>query len=91
MSRDDHGTEFNLREARRRVGLSQLAAAVAAGVSPSTLAIAERVGLMSPKTAARLAALYGVAPGVLMANLRAIGGVTRARCALPVIHASGNE
>lgn len=54
-----------VREARERAGLTREQLAVAAGLSSSTLYLAERANLLSEATAAKLAAVLGVAPAEL--------------------------
>jgi len=49
-----------LRDARERAGLTREQLAVRAGLSSSTLYLAERAGLVSDTTAAKLAAALGV-------------------------------
>jgi DNA-binding XRE family transcriptional regulator len=49
-----------VRAARERAGLTREQAAVRAGLSSSTLYLAERAGLISDETAAKLAAALGV-------------------------------
>jgi transcriptional regulator with XRE-family HTH domain len=51
-----------VRTARERAGLTREALAVHAGVSYSTVALAERSGLVSEATAAKLAVVLGVPP-----------------------------
>lgn len=47
---------------RRRKKLTQAQLAVQAGLSPSTVSLAERAGLISRATAAKLAAVLGITP-----------------------------
>lgn len=49
-----------VRAARERAGLTREQLAVKAGLSSSTLYLAERAGLVSPATAAKLAGVLGV-------------------------------
>jgi transcriptional regulator with XRE-family HTH domain len=49
-----------VRAARERAGLTREQLAVRAGLSSSTLYLAERAGLVSAMTAAKLAAALGV-------------------------------
>jgi DNA-binding XRE family transcriptional regulator len=86
MSTSEHGCGFDIAAARRRLQLSQEKAAAAAGLSLATYRVAERVpALMTPRTAARLAALFGAPVAEILAaaalGVGPIGGVTRARCA----------
>lgn len=48
--------------ARRRAGMTQAQLAVQAGLSIATVAHAERFGVVTERTAERLAAVLGVAP-----------------------------
>jgi ribosome-binding protein aMBF1 (putative translation factor) len=50
-----------VRRARERAGLSREQLAVKAGVSSTTLYLAERAGLITPSTAAKVAAALGIA------------------------------
>jgi len=54
-----------IRAARERAGLTRERAAVMAGVCVSTLFLAERAGLLSAATAAKLAPVLGVTPETL--------------------------
>jgi len=56
----------SVRAAREATGLSREQAAVKAGISGTTLRIAERTGLISEATAAKLAPVLGVKPGELL-------------------------
>lgn len=56
-----------LREARRHRGLTQLQLAATAGVSLTTLSLAERFGLSSEMTATKLARALGIAVEDLVA------------------------
>jgi len=58
-------TPSPLRAARERAGLTREQLAVRAGLSSSTLYLAERAGLVSDATAAKLAAALGVEPAEL--------------------------
>jgi len=58
-------TPSPLRAARERAGLTREQLAVRAGLSSSTLYLAERAGLVSDATAAKLAAVLGVEPAEL--------------------------
>ncbi len=49
-----------MRRARERAGLSREQLAVKAGVSSTTLYLAERAGLLSQNTAAKIAAVLGI-------------------------------
>ncbi len=51
-----------VRAARERAGLTREQAAVKAGVSSSTLYLAERAGLLSDNIAAKLAKALGMTP-----------------------------
>jgi transcriptional regulator with XRE-family HTH domain len=54
-----------LRALRLAAGLSQLRLAAGSGVGLQTLGIAERTGLLTEQTAAKLAAALGVSPAEL--------------------------
>ncbi|ACG73251.1 transcriptional regulator, XRE family [Anaeromyxobacter sp. K] len=58
-------TKNPVRAARERAGLTREQLAVKAGLSSSTLYLAERAGLVSAATAAKLAAVLGVAAAEL--------------------------
>jgi transcriptional regulator with XRE-family HTH domain len=60
MRSTSHAHPSPLRRARERAGLSREQLAVRAGVSSTTLYLAERAGLLSPNTAAKVAAVLGV-------------------------------
>jgi DNA-binding XRE family transcriptional regulator len=57
-----------VRAARERTGLTREQLAVKAGVSSTTLYLAERAGLMSATTAAKLALILGTSADALLAN-----------------------
>jgi transcriptional regulator with XRE-family HTH domain len=64
-----------VREARIRAGLTREQLAVKAGISFSTLCLAERAGLISEATAAKLAPILGVSPKRLTVEAtRSAGG-----------------
>jgi DNA-binding XRE family transcriptional regulator len=54
-----------LRIARERAGLTRELLAVRAGISFSTLCLAERAGLISPTTAEKVGLVLGVEPATL--------------------------
>lgn len=54
-----------VRAARERAGLTREQLAVRAGLSSSTLYLAERAGLVSDATAAKLAIALGIEPAEL--------------------------
>src|SRR5467141_1230627 len=56
----------SIRAAREATGLSREQAAVKAGISGTTLRIAERTGLITEQSAAKLAPVLGVKPAVLL-------------------------
>jgi transcriptional regulator with XRE-family HTH domain len=60
MRSTSHAQASPLRRARENAGLSREQLAVRAGVSSTTLYLAERAGLLSPNTAAKVAAVLGV-------------------------------
>lgn len=60
MRSTSHAHTNPIRRARERAGLSREQLAVKAGVSSTTLYLAERAGLLSPNTAAKVAAALGV-------------------------------
>jgi transcriptional regulator with XRE-family HTH domain len=71
MANDAKARATDLREARRRAGLTREALAVRLGVSVGWLGSVERFpGLASPELAARLAVALGMDPTALV---RAIG------------------
>jgi len=53
-------------EALRRARKPQAVAAVEAGISPSTVSLAVRAGIVTVRTAERLAPVLGVAPEELL-------------------------
>jgi transcriptional regulator with XRE-family HTH domain len=59
-----------IRNARERAGLTREQAAVRAGISSTTLYLAERAGLISAATAAKLAPILGVPADQLLAPER---------------------
>lgn len=66
---------------RERVGLTREQLAVKAGVGTSTLYLAERVGLISPTTATKLATVLGVQPEKLLSRVHPAATIcTRRRC-----------
>ncbi len=58
-----------LRRERQRAGLSQLALAVRARCSLSTISLAERGMPLSPRIAERIAAALGVSPDALTSQV----------------------
>lgn len=61
MRSTSHAHSSPVRRARERAGLSREQLAVKAGISSTTLYLAERAGLLSPNTAAKIAAVLGIA------------------------------
>ena len=59
-----------LREARRRLGLSQLELATRAGLCLNTVSLAERSGRMTEAVAARLALVLGCSADALTGGAR---------------------
>ncbi len=59
-----------VREARERQGLTREQLAVKAGVASSTVYLAERAGLLTIRTAEKLAGVLGVTASDLMAESR---------------------
>ena len=60
-----HHTSTPLRRERLRAGLSQVALAVRAGCSLSTVSLAERGGVLSADMAAQLASALSISPSDL--------------------------
>lgn len=60
MRATSHVHPSPVRRARERAGLSREQLAVKAGISSTTLYLAERAGLISANTAAKVAAVLGV-------------------------------
>ncbi len=60
MRSTSHAHPSPVRRARERAGLSREQLAVKAGVSSTTLYLAERAGLLSQNTAAKIAAVLGI-------------------------------
>jgi DNA-binding XRE family transcriptional regulator len=60
MRASPHVKKSPVRSARERVGLTREQLAVKAGVSSTTLYLAERAALISPATAAKIAPVLGV-------------------------------